>query len=630
MPGHAGAMSFHSALPFFKALFTGILWLGLGLAHAAAPIELTPEESRWLAENHTVRIRVGHYPPYNFSKPVPAGMAIDYIATAAARAGVRIELVPTIEDWNAGYKDVTGPRRHYDAILLAFRTPERERHLAFTREFLSAPWVIYARQDSPYFSGVEVLKGKVVALEAGFVIVDMLRRDYPEVQILVVKSSLDALLAVATGQADAYIGNLAVSNYFIRANQLHNLMVAAPTPFGSHSQGMAVRKDWQVVAGLIDKGLATMTTDERIRIEEKWGVIEFKQQVDYTLVWQILAAASFILLAFLYWNRRLAAEIARRRRAEESVQHSAARLAEERDLLELRITERTGELSEALKFNETILLNSPLPMAVYADNGQCVRVNDAFAALVGASREQLLAQNFNRLESWKKTTLLGDCLAALKFHTPEQRECHLLTSFGKAIWIEYRILPQFLKGQRHLLIQFFDLTERKRLEDELRDAATHDFLTGLPNRRLLLDRLERALRMSRRQNTYLAVLFLDLDNFKWLNDNHGHDAGDKLLKEVSSRLQSELRDSDTVARIGGDEFVVLLEGLGPTRESAASHSGLIADKLRAATAVEYDLGGIRYHGGISIGIRIYDGNNATPDEILKDADVAMYQNKRSH
>ncbi len=277
----------------------GLLWALLSVANAAAPIDLTPDEARWLAEKHTVRVRVGHYPPYNFNKPVPAGMAIDYITTAAARTGVRIELVTSAGDWNSGFNDVIGPHEHFDALLLAFRTPDREQHLAFTREFLSAPWVIYARQDSPYFSGVEALKGQVVALEAGFVIVDKLHRDYPEVRVREVKSSLEALLAVATGQADAYIGNLAVSNYFIRANQLHNLVVAAPTPFGAHSQGMAVRKDWQVVAGLIDKGLATMTVEERIRIDEKWGVIEFKQQVDYTLVWQILAAASFILLAFL-------------------------------------------------------------------------------------------------------------------------------------------------------------------------------------------------------------------------------------------------------------------------------------------------------------------------------------------
>ena len=623
-------MRFHPFRYCFKGLLLSLLWVLASVANAAASIDLTPDEARWLSENHTVRIRVGQYPPYNFNKPEVSGMAIDYITAAAARAGVRIELVPSNDDWNSGFNDVIGPRKRYDALLLAFRTPDREQYLAFTREFLSAPWVIYARRDSPYFSGVEALSGKVVALEAGFVIVGKLRQDFPDVQVREVKSSLEALLAVATGEADAYIGNLAVSNYFIRANQLNNLVVAAPTPFGAHSQGMAVRKDWQVVAGLLDKGLAMMTAEERIRIDEKWGVIEFNQQVDYTLVWEILAAASFILLAFLYWNRKLTAEVSRRRLAEASARESATRLAEERDQLEQRVTERTTFLSDALKFNETIVLNSPLPMAVYADSGQCAMVNDAFAALVGASREQLLAQNFNQLESWKKTTLLGDALAALKFHAPEQRECHLLTTFGKAIWIEYRILPQFLKGQRHLLIQFFDLTARKRLEDELRDAATHDFLTGLPNRRLLLDRLERALSISRRQNTYLAVLFLDLDKFKLLNDTHGHDAGDKLLKAVAGRLQNELRDSDTVARIGGDEFVVLLEGLGPTRENAASHSELIAEKLRAATALEYDLGGIRYHGGLSIGIRIYAGNNATPDEILKDADVAMYQNKRSH
>jgi diguanylate cyclase (GGDEF)-like protein len=224
-------------------------------------------------------------------------------------------------------------------------------------------------------------------------------------------------------------------------------------------------------------------------------------------------------------------------------------------------------------------------------------------------------------------TLLGDALAALILPERRSATCYHLR---QGDWIEYRILPQFLKGQRHPAGAVFDLTERKRVENELRDAATHDFLTGLPNRRLLLDRLERALRVSRRQNTYLAVLFLDLDNFKLLNDTHGHDAGDLMLKAVAGRLQSELRDSETVARIGGDEFVVLLEGLGPTRESAVRHSEQIADKLRAANAVEYDLDGIRYHGSISIGIRIYEGNNATPDEIFKDADVAMYQNKRSH
>jgi len=611
-----------------RLLLLGLIWsIGLSV-NAAVSVEPTPEEARWLAENHTVRIRVGNYPPYNFNKPVPQGLAIDYITTAAARAGVRIELVPSTQGWSTSFQDVIGPRQHYDALLLAFRTPEREQHLAFTREFIGAPWVIYARQDSPYFSGVDALKGKVVSVEAGFVIGDMLRRDYPEIKVSEFKSPLDALLAVATGQADAYIGNLAVSNYFIRDNHLYNLVVAAPTPFGVHNQGLAVRKDWQAFASLLDKGLATMTADERMRIDEKWGVIEFKQRVDYTLAWQILGVATVLLLAFFYWNRRLAAEVTRRRQAEQAAQANAAQLAVERDGLEQRVSERTSHLSEALQFNEALLLNSPLPMAVYAESGQCVMVNDAFAGVVGATREQLLAQNFNEIESWKKSTLLGDCLTALKLNTPQQRECRLPSTFGKDLWFEYRILPQHLKGQCHLLIQLFDLTERKRMEEELRDAATHDFLTGLPNRRLLLDRLERALRLSRRQNSYLVVLFLDLDKFKLLNDTHGHDAGDRLLKAVSSRLQGEMRESDTVARIGGDEFVVLLEGMGSSLELAMTRAESIVGKLRAAISIEYDLGGLLYKASISIGIGIYDGRQTSSGEILKEADAAMYKNKR--
>jgi signal transduction histidine kinase/CheY-like chemotaxis protein len=124
---------------------------------------------------------------------------------------------------------------------------------------------------------------------------------------------------VSTGQADAYVGNLANANYLIRANRLHNLIVAAPTPFGSHTQAMAVRKDWQVLAGLIDKGIAAMTREERSAIDQKWGVVEFRQQVDYTLVWQILAGAGLLLLAFFFWNRRLVREITLRHQTEQEL-----------------------------------------------------------------------------------------------------------------------------------------------------------------------------------------------------------------------------------------------------------------------------------------------------------------------
>lgn len=296
--------------------------------------------------------------------------------------------------------------------------------------------------------------------------------------------------------------------------------------------------------------------------------------------------------------------------------------------LEETVAERTRSLADALAFSEAILLNSPIPVGVYAASGKCVLANDAYAQFVGATRDVLLAQNFHNIPAWQETSLLGDCLTALAHHAPQHREAKAVTSFGKEVWLEYRILPTQLHGTDHLLIQFFDLTERKRMEEELRHIATHDLLTRLPNRRLLIDRLQRALRASRRQSSYLAVLFLDLNKFKLLNDTHGHEAGDKLLIEVADRLGRVVRDSDTVARFGGDEFVVLLEGLGAKHDQAAEYATSVADKIRKTLCTEYVLGDIRHYGSASIGIKVLFGDEEDPDQILKDADAAMYEAKK--
>jgi len=411
------------------------------------------------------------------------------------------------------------------------------------------------------------------------------------------------------------------------------------------------------------------------------------------------------------------------------------------------------QLNSVLKFNESILNNSPLPMAVFAAGGQCVEANAAYAQLFGATREAL--QGFHSFTAWHESELLGDCLSALTQGTPQQREIHDPSLFGRDLWLEYQILPIQLNGAKHLLIQFVDLTEqkhaeialetskahlqtlirtipdliwlkdpdgvylacntmferfigtleanivgktdydfvdkeladflrqndrnamvaakpvvneetvnfaddghhailetikapihdssgqlagvlgiarditeRKRLEQELANLAYNDALTKLPNRRLLLDRLSQALHNSKRQNSYGALLFLDLNKFKALNDAHGHEAGDQLLIEVARRLKQVTRDTDTVARLGGDEFVVLLEGLGADADRAAEYASLTSEKIRESLTEEYVLGDIHHHGSASTGITLFFGDEADPDQIIKDADAAMYEAKR--
>jgi diguanylate cyclase (GGDEF)-like protein/PAS domain S-box-containing protein len=167
-----------------------------------------------------------------------------------------------------------------------------------------------------------------------------------------------------------------------------------------------------------------------------------------------------------------------------------------------------------------------------------------------------------------------------------------------------------------------DISERKEIEDRLAHQATHDPLTALPNRSLLLDRLDQALRRARRNHRRVAVLFLDLDHFKVVNDSLGHGLGDRLLIAIAERLQTALRPADTVARFGGDEFVVLCEDLVNQEDAVA-----IADRVNDAISGPFVIDDTEVFVGVSIGIAFPDDNEADPETLIRDADAAMYQAK---
>jgi diguanylate cyclase (GGDEF)-like protein/PAS domain S-box-containing protein len=184
-----------------------------------------------------------------------------------------------------------------------------------------------------------------------------------------------------------------------------------------------------------------------------------------------------------------------------------------------------------------------------------------------------------------------------------------------------------------------DITERKAAEETINKLAFFDQLTGLANRTLLLDRLRQAMALSSRSGHAGAVLLIDLDNFKTLNDIHGHEKGDQLLKQVAQRLNSCLRAEDTVsrplnkntvARLGGDEFVVVLPNLsGETEEDAAAQAKIVASKLLFALSENYELDGVSFVGTASIGVTLFHGRRASIEDLLKQADLAMYRAKAS-
>jgi diguanylate cyclase (GGDEF)-like protein len=200
---------------------------------------------------------------------------------------------------------------------------------------------------------------------------------------------------------------------------------------------------------------------------------------------------------------------------------------------------------------------------------------------------------------------------------------------GEQFWLELDIVPvdYFSRGLTHWVAVARDITTRKAAEEEIEHLAFYDALTQLPNRQLLMDSLRQALLPTDNPDKTGALMFIDLDNFKILNDTRGHATGDLLLQQVAARLNSCVRLRDTVARLGGDEFVVLLEDLGDDRETAGKRARVVAQKILATLCEPCDLAGNEYDGTCSIGITLVTQHQQSVGELLKQADLAMYQAK---
>ncbi|MDO8448325.1 MAG: sensor domain-containing diguanylate cyclase [Rhodoferax sp.] len=216
-------------------------------------------------------------------------------------------------------------------------------------------------------------------------------------------------------------------------------------------------------------------------------------------------------------------------------------------------------------------------------------------------------------------------------------ESRFLRLDGTPIDVEVQGTSIVYDGEPAIHVCIRNITERKQMQDQVRQLAFYDTLTKLPNRRLLNDRLSQALAASKRTACYGALMFLDLDKLKPLNDTHGHDVGDLLLIDVAERLRHCVRERDTVARFGGDEFVVMLAELDADKTESASQAALIAEKIREILAEPYVLAGrpagnaaasVRFHCTASIGVALFVSHESSQEEVLMRADAAMYQAKK--
>ena len=259
---------------------------------------------------------------------------------------------------------------------------------------------------------------------------------------------------------------------------------------------------------------------------------------------------------------------------------------------------------------------APVAMALIGLDGRYLKVNQALCQLLGYSHEQLLGSDAQLPRSGRFLPANGP---------PSSIETNRLHAEGHSIPVLLTLRPiRRADGSlSHIFAVVHDLTERKRIEDALAHRALHDDLTGVANRTLFLDRLAHALVSARRRGTATAILFVDLDGFKAVNDTHGHAAGDAVLKSVALRLGTAVRSADSVGRFGGDEFLVLQEDITDISEAM-----LVADRLQASLAEPFDLSTGQVVLTASVGV-VMSESTSTEDAhaLVERADAAMYRAK---
>ncbi|KHF25912.1 PAS S-box/diguanylate cyclase domain-containing protein [Solemya velum gill symbiont] len=279
-----------------------------------------------------------------------------------------------------------------------------------------------------------------------------------------------------------------------------------------------------------------------------------------------------------------------------------------------------------------IAFESQVGIMVTDANGVILRINRAFSEDSGYTEEELVGQTPRLLKSGHHDeNFYAEMWNSIRHTGVWQGEIWDRRKNGE-VYPKWMTITS-LKGEdgvvTHYVSTQIDITERKTAEDEIRSLAFYDPLTQLPNRRLLLDRLQQALASSDRDHGQGALLFIDLDNFKLLNDTLGHDKGDVLLQQVAQRLSSAIRERDTVARLGGDEFVIMLLNVNTQFADVADQVEIIGEKILNLLNQPFLLDSHEFQSTASIGITLFGTNDETIDNLLKQADLAMYQAKEA-
>jgi len=299
-----------------------------GLIRAEPTIPLTSAEKVWLKTHKSVRVMIGAWPPFQYVEDgQPKGLAIDYVTKILKNLG--LEVVPVAILWTDALAGINRFEK-VDLLPTIARSPEREKMVRITRDYLSFPSVIVTQTGADFVGSLLDLYSKNVAVEKDFITHKRLDRDHTLINVLPMKTTKEALTAVSSGEADAYVGNLAVVTFLIDKLGLDNLKIASQTEYANNNQAVGIRRDWPELASMIDKALAAMTDEERRQIRQKALATRLDHGIDLKeiLIWGagIGGVVIFIFILVIGWSRGLGREIAERKKTEVELAKKEAQL----------------------------------------------------------------------------------------------------------------------------------------------------------------------------------------------------------------------------------------------------------------------------------------------------------------
>jgi diguanylate cyclase (GGDEF)-like protein/PAS domain S-box-containing protein len=584
----------------------------------STPFVLTQNEKDWISKHPIIKVGVDRdYAPYEWLENGEyKGVAVDYMKKIEKIVGIEFQIVKN-KSWNEIIN--MAKNGEIDMITSIVQTPERSKYLDFTEFYRKCPVIIIDRGNNGFIGGLKYLNNKKVSVEKNYFMEEILRENYPNIKLQVVDSTKQALELVNSSQVDAYVGDVGLSDYIIKKYYFLNLRFSGQTEYVSN-QSFAVTKNNTELLSILNKAAKSLPEDEIQNTFNYW--LSADRGINVKTIFIYALAVLFILLIIIYWVYRLRSEITQRKIIENKLKESESHYRQ--------LTEDVNDVIWKVNTNFIITYISPADERFRGYKASEVIGSNIFELFTDESVLLLKEKLQERFELLKK----GVELPALSIEL--QHKC----KDGSIIWGE--ILSKQEVDANGNIIGYHgitrEITKRKELQEKIEQLAYCDTLTKLPNRRSLDDKMSFIMSKSERSQKYCALVFIDLDNFKPLNDTYGHNVGDLLLIEVANRLKSNIRKLDAIARIGGDEFVIVLDEFDEDKEISKENIFNVVEKIRIYLAQPYEFCiinedkeniDIEHNCTASIGICMFKGEEESSINIFKCADSAMYEAKES-